>query len=252
MRIHLAAGEGGCRLAVELAGAAVVVDALRASATVAALVAAGADDICVVREVEDAFAMRERWPDALLFGERGGVPPLGFDYGNSPREAVHACGRRVIFTTTTGAGRMLQAWGAERVLMGSVVNCMAVVQHLERCAAENVVLIPAGLMDDPDFDAQEDWTAAVYLASQLLAGRVYSGHVVWGEGQAYYEHYINRIETEGLGSLFENAPHAAKLRAVGMSEDIPLCAEVDRYASLAIASGTLGPGLLLRKGQEGQ
>ena len=241
MRIHIVEGEAGCRLAVERGAAAVIVDALRASATAAALLAAGAAGLCVVREVADAFAVKDLWPDALLFGERGGLPPQGFDFGNSPRDAGHARGRRVIFTTTTGAGRLLSAWGAPVALMASVVNGVALARYFEVPPVAEVVIIPAGLMGDPGFDAQEDWVAAAWLASCLHA----SGEHAWGEGYERYKHYQSRIDAEGVESLFLSAPHADKLRVVGLETDIPWCARPDRYDALPLAVNAFHAGLIL-------
>ena len=74
MNIHIIEGAPGCAFARENGAVAVIVDALRASATAAALLEAGAREILAVREVEEAFAARADWPDALLYGERGDVP----------------------------------------------------------------------------------------------------------------------------------------------------------------------------------
>ncbi len=242
MRIHLIEGDAGCRFAVEHGAAAVIVDALRASATAAALLEAGAADVCVVREVAEAFALKAFWPDALLFGERGGVPPEGFDFGNSPAEATHARNRRVIFTTTTGAGRLLAAWGAPAVLMASVVNSTAVARYFEKYPVDEAVIIPAGLMSDPSFDAREDWAAAAWLAAHLFES---GGHTP-GEG---YERYLQtkaRLDEEGVERLFRTAPHADKLRAVGLEADIPRCARVDCCRALPIAVEAFHGGLLIR------
>lgn len=242
MRIHLIEGDAGCRFAVERAAVAVIVDALRASATATALLEEGAGEVCVVREVEEAFALKTVWPDALLFGERGGLPPQGFDFGNSPREACHAQGRRVVFTTTTGAGRLLAAWGAPAALMASVVNSSAVSRYLKRQVADEVVIIPAGLMNDPEFDAQEDWAAAAWIAAQLYAQ---GGHA-WGEGHRPYCRVKERLDAEGVEALFLTAPHADKLRAVNLEADIPLCARVDCCGALPIAAEAFHGGLLIQ------
>jgi len=218
LKWHIIEGEAGCQFAVEHKLTAIVVDALRASATAAMLCEAGAASILAVREVEEALRARETMPDALLFGERGGLPPEGFHYGNSPQEANHAKGRPVIFTTTTGAGRLVSAWGAAAVLMGTTVNASATAQ----AAAElrrDVVLIPAGLTSDPDFDAQEDRCAAVAIA--MKAG----GEI--GHGRALFEYWREQIDAEGFEALFARSPHADKLRAIHMESDIAWCAQVD-------------------------
>jgi 2-phosphosulfolactate phosphatase len=237
MILHVIEGEAGCRFAVENRCAAVVVDALRASATAALLLDAGVPEVLAVREVEDAFAAKSAWPDALIAGERGGMPPPGFNLGNSPREVRCASGRRVIFTTTTGAGRLISAREAPALFMGSTVNARA-------CAAAagntgyDTVLIPAGLTGDPDFDAVEDRAAAVYIA--MIAGGCN------GEGRDLYEEYRGRIESQGLPRIFAAAPHAEKLRAIGMEEDIAFCARENITDAVPRAMENPPRGIILR------
>lgn len=235
MLVHIIAGEAGCRYAAQHGVAAVVVDSLRASATAAALFAHGARELLVTSTVEDALAIKNTHHDMLLYGERGGVPPTGFDYGNSPSEAVHSRDKCVIFTTTTGAGRLFQAWGAGPLLMGSTINSRFVVQYLLKNEIQEVVLIPAGLMNKPDFNAQEDWVAASHIA-QVLCGSFDEDHApVWGKGHDFYCTYRKRIDTDGLTQLFSTAPHAAKLRAIGKEADILSCAQTDLFAALPLA-----------------
>jgi 2-phosphosulfolactate phosphatase len=238
MDIHIMEGAPGCSFARERGAVAVIVDALRASATAAALLEAGALEILAVREVGEAFAARADWPDALLCGERGGLPPEGFDHGNSPAEAGHAAGRRVIFTTTTGAGRLVEAWGAAAVLMGAPVNTTAAARAaLDRAAAEgaDIVLVPAGLMDEPGFDAQEDLVAAVVLARRAMEeaqARGLKAHIRAGRGLC--EYWLPRIDTDGIEALFQRAPHADNLRGVGRESDIPLCARLDTVTAVPV------------------
>ena len=239
MRWHLMEGEAGCEFAVAHGHVAVVVDALRASSTAAQLLAEGAREILVVRTVEEALAARKDWPDALLYGERGGLPPAGFDFGNSPLEAVHARDRRVIFSTTTGAGRMVSAWGAAAVYLGAVINAKAVVAQA-RSHGRDVVLIPAGLAGDPDFDAREDWVGAAAIAMAVGEG------LLLGEGAAAYAYWYSRIDDEGITHLFSTAPHAEKLRAVGMEADITYCAQADICSSVPVGVARNALGVLTR------
>lgn len=232
---HLIEGEAGCAFAREHRCAAVIVDALRASATAAMLLECGAIEILVVDEVETAFRARDdAWRDALLFGERGGLPPAGFDYGNSPREAHHAHGRRVVFTTSNGSARVIQATGAASVHFGTTVNARAVAQAL---ADRDVVLIPAGKVGDPAYNAQEDWVAATAIA--MAADRPI------GEGALYYRDTRQLIELDGVLNLFESAPHAAELRRVGLADDIAYCARNNIASVLPTVVGENEFGLVL-------
>ncbi len=251
MNIHIIEGAPGCAFARENGAVAVIVDALRASATAAALLEAGAREILAVREVEEAFAARADWPDALLYGERGGLPPEGFDYGNSPAEAGFASGRRVIFTTTTGAGRLVEAWGAEAVLMGAPTNAtaaMGIALDRAEAAGTDIVIVPAGLMGDPHFDAQEDWVAAVALGRCALEAALVRGlraHI--GEGQGMYSQWLPRIFAEGIEALFESAPHAEKLRAIHKESDIRLCAQLDTVSAVPVGLTRHALGVVLRR-----
>ncbi len=141
----------------------------------------------------------------------------------------------MIFTTTTGAGRLVSAWGAAALYLGTTVNARAVA---ERTAAHgtDVVLIPAGLTGNPDFDAQEDRAAAVAIA--MVAD------IAIGEGRDLYDCWAPRIETEGLNALFRGAPHAAKLRAIGKDADIDFCARMD--ITDAVPRGVLREGVGIR------
>ncbi|MCI0521281.1 MAG: 2-phosphosulfolactate phosphatase, partial [Chloroflexi bacterium] len=65
-------------------GVAVVIDVLRAFTTAAFAFAAGAEEILLTDTVENALDLRRRFPGALVMGEVGGLPPQGFDFGNSP------------------------------------------------------------------------------------------------------------------------------------------------------------------------
>ena len=251
MRISLIEGDEGCAYAVKNGCVALVVDALRASATTAALFDAGATEILVVREPEDAFAARAAYPDALLFGERGGLPPEGFDYGNSPLEAAAAAGRRVIFTTTTGAQRLVACWGAETVYMASTVNASAAIRAAFRHGKE-VVIIPAGLANDPAFNAQEDWAAATAIAMRAVTvANVTRVPLLVGEGRAELCRWQARILEEGLLRLFETAPHAEKLRQVGLGNEIRYCARLDRTRAVPQAVCRNQFGVLMKNAAVG-
>lgn len=225
MRWHFIEGEAGCRYAVEHGFVAIIVDALRASATAAALLHAGATELLVVREVEEARGAQRSRPEALLFGERGGLPPEGFDGGNSPRDAALANRREVIFTTTTGAGRLVSAWGAAAVYLGTTTNASAVIRAAES-HGRDVVVIPAGRTGDPDFDAQEDRAGAALLGMMASA--------TFGEGGDQFSHWKDRIEEEGIDHLFATAPHADLLREIGHGEDVALCAVVDQTDAVPV------------------
>lgn len=238
MHIHIIEGAEGCRVAREQGYTAVIVDALRASCTATMLLEAGAHGITLVPNVPSALALKEQHPEFLLFGERNGLPPEGFDYGNSPRTVDAARDRSIGFTTSNGTALMLEAWGAPEVLMASVTNMASLIERISG-QERDVVLVPAGNVADPEFSAQEDWVAATAIA--LRAG------IPLGEGEAESRQWASRIEHEGIEALFASAPHAEKLRAVGLEDDIAFCAQVNIAAAIPRATSLTDSSLLLER-----
>ncbi|HHO57911.1 MAG TPA: 2-phosphosulfolactate phosphatase, partial [Oceanithermus profundus] len=131
--------------ALPRAATALVVDVIRATTTAAFLLDGGARELVLTAEVAQARAEARR-RGALLAGERGGLPPEGFDLGNSPRE-VHpdrVRGRTVVMTTTNGTRAALRAAGAaERVGLAALVNAGAAVRWAAARGGD-VVLLAAG------------------------------------------------------------------------------------------------------------
>lgn len=236
MRWHLIEGIEGCHFAKENNCTAVVVDALRASCTAAMLLDAGAKEITLRNDATSALTFKEAHPEILLFGERHGLPPEGFDYGNSPRHVAAASGKSVGFTTTNGTALMLEAWGAPELLMGSVTNGLALVNHLT-LGDRDVVLIPAGKVDDPEYHAQEDWVAAAAI--------VMLTDLEVGEGATAFREWSHMISMDGVEELFQTAPHAEVLREIDHAKDIAFCARPNITKALPRAAARTSSGIHL-------
>ena len=88
----------------EATGHAVIVDVFRAFTTAAFCVAAGAREVVLVADHEQALAMKREDPSLFLTGEIDGRPIPGFDVGNSPSaiEPLDLAGRRVVQRTSAG------------------------------------------------------------------------------------------------------------------------------------------------------
>jgi 2-phosphosulfolactate phosphatase len=250
--VHLMAGEEGCRWAREQKAVAVVVDALRASATITVLLKQGASEVVVVKEVDEAYAYRQAHPDTLLVGERGGLKVDGFDFGNSPTEIRRADvhGKPVAFTSTTGAQRLVDCLGASGVIVGTTVNASAVARHvadMSKAADVPIVIIPAGLATDPSVVAEEDWLGATALAARMDLP-IHQG----SEGS--FQHYHRSIESTGLLAGFINSSHGQYLAHLGFTEDIHLCAQVDLITDIVPTLTAVvplpqgGQGVRLRRG----
>ena len=86
--------------------AAVVIDVLRATTTIAWSLHNGAEAVQAFASLDDLRAAAAAWPaDArLLLGERGGQMLEGFDLGNSPVAVTpeRVAGKRLFMSTTNG------------------------------------------------------------------------------------------------------------------------------------------------------
>lgn len=146
----------------------VIFDVIRASNTVIALLAAGADGVALIADLDEAYALKAAHPDWLLAGERGGVPQPGFDGDNSPVGAagLKPAGRRVILTTSAGTQAVGRLAGAAAVYYGSFANAAALTRHLLALDPPRLVLGPMGYQARTP--AVEDDLAAWYLEQSLL------------------------------------------------------------------------------------
>jgi 2-phosphosulfolactate phosphatase len=252
VELHLRSGAEGCLWAREQKAVAVVVDALRASATITCLLHGGAAEVVVVKEVDEAYAYREAYPGSLLVGERGGLKVDGFDFGNSPHEIrrVDVRGKQVAFTSTTGAQRLVDCLGASAITVGTTINASAVARQVSAMAlAEQVpiVIIPAGLATDPDVVAEEDWLGATVLATHL-------GLPIHRTSEPSYQQYQRLIQSAGLLQGFLQSSHGQKLVRLGFTDDIHMCAQVDLITDIVPTLTAVvplphgGQGVCLRRG----
>lgn len=151
----------------EARGLTVVIDVFRAFSTAAYVMANGAEIIHPVGSLEEAFRLRELHPDWLLMGEREGKKVPGFDYGNSPYEVsgVDFTGRTVVQTTSAGTQGIVNAVGAEEILLGSFVIVDAVVEYIQNTSPETVSLVAMGW--GGRVKSPEDESLAEYIEKRL-------------------------------------------------------------------------------------
>jgi 2-phosphosulfolactate phosphatase len=124
---------------------AVVVDVLRATSTIVQALAGGYRRVYCCAEIEDARALHDRLPDAVLAGERRAAAIPGFALGNSPRDFVEPRAQALVLSTTNGTRAIVAAaQTAETVLVGSLLNLEAVAVAA-REAGSDVEVVCAGV-----------------------------------------------------------------------------------------------------------
>lgn len=154
----------------------VVIDVIRAFSTAAWAFERGAQEILLTDTPESAFALRSRFPDALLMGEIKGLPIAGFDFGNSPSllASVDLSGRTLIQRTSAGTQGAVRSKNAQYLLASSFVCANATAEHIRRLAPEKVTFVITGIrpQDEAVSDlarrGDEDAACADYIEAILL------------------------------------------------------------------------------------
>lgn len=154
----------------EAVGTAVVIDVFRAFTTAAVALGNGAEKIVMVDDLEAAKRLRAESVGTRCLGERGGVAPEGFEFGNSPHEIrdVRFDGETLIQTTTNGTRGIVAASKAKRVYAGALVTAEATANAILADPVLPVSLIAMG--DGGVRRTDEDELCAMYLRA-LLCGR---------------------------------------------------------------------------------
>jgi 2-phosphosulfolactate phosphatase len=150
---------------------AVVLDVIRATSTIITLLDRGAASLGLAASVEAAHEAARGISGAILCGEVGGLPPYGFDHGNSPTEFAEMdfSERHIVMATTNGTAAVRACREAPAVLIGALLNANSVVRHsmeLVRGGLDGVTLVCAGREGRFVLD---DAVAAGYLCHILLS-----------------------------------------------------------------------------------
>ncbi len=199
---------------IEFGGLVILVDVLRATSTIVAALAEGAKVVKPVATLEVAHLYREK--GYLLAGERGGLPPEGFDYGNSPREAYRLSSQKVVLTTTNGTRALEFVKKAKAVCAGSFLNLSAVVHFARRF--EEVAVLCAGT--EGEFSL-EDFLLAGFLAKEL------EEYETGNDAAVVARHYARGVDDPREEIILSK--HALRLVELGLGEDVAFCGELDRY-----------------------
>lgn len=215
-------------------GTAVVIDVLRATTVITRALQAGAAEVFVCGEIEEALDLASRLePRPLLAGERNCEPIAGFDLGNSPREYESAmvAGKSLVMTTTNGTRAVLAADGFPRILAASFNNLAAVCRHLE--GQTEVSIICAGTDGAP---TEEDTLLAGAILAALPAGegRPVSPGPGTPEREAWDLFFGHLSSGLTLAERFKQTRGGRNLVAAGYDDDLQECARVDSTTTIGV------------------
>ena len=150
-------------------GIVLVIDVLRAFSTAAYAFSRGAKEICLVSGVEEALELKEKTPNSKVMGEVGGLPPEGFDFGNSPTRILEQDLTGITLIQRTGAGTQgaVRSKNADVMLAVSFVVAKATMEYVLRLKPEEITFVITGGADNA-----EDLACAEFMQKQFLGQAV--------------------------------------------------------------------------------
>ena len=196
----------------EATGTVVVIDVLRAFTCAAFAFSAGAEEIVLVQEAAEAFALQRKMPGVLLMGEVDGFPIEGFDYGNSPSALMNLdlTGHHLIQRTSCGTLGVVRSTRADIILASSFCCAKATANCILDHAPNTVTFVITGLGENGMGD--EDVACADYLETLL------QGH------QPAPEPFLRRVIESVIGQLL-----LSPSRPEFPADDLPCCTDLDRF-----------------------
>jgi 2-phosphosulfolactate phosphatase len=236
-------GEGGPD-AAGLPDAAVVIDVLRATTTIAWSLHNGAEAIEAFASLPDLEAAAAAWPAErrLRAGERGGARVEGYDLGNSPLAVTpeRVGGKRIFMSTTNGTRSLAAVRSVPLLLTACLPNRSAVARRLLDHDCRRVWIVGSGW--EGDYSLEDSLAAgAVASAAMEMAVAPHIG-VSFGNDEmlaalALWQQW--HLDTE---TCLRAASHGQRLIGLGNHDaDFACCAAVD---SLQIVPFQAEPGVL--------
>ncbi len=202
-------------------GLTIIIDVFRAFTCAAYVFARGAQDIVLVGEVREAFELKKKYPDAILMGEIGGRHVEGFEFGNSPTHLMNSQldwrGKRFIQRTSAGTQGVVNARGADEIILGNFVCASAIADYV--LSKQPKVVSIVGMGDSGVATTDEDDALSAWLAARLR-----------GE-PADAAPYVARAREGRASKRFEeNTADAPRT-------DVGYCLEMDRFNFVMTVAG---------------
>lgn len=146
-------------------GTVVAIDVIRAFTTAACAFAAGAREIWLVAEVDEALALAARHPGSVVMGEERGLRPDGFHLSNSPVAALAGDldGRIVVQRTSAGTRGAIAAVDAERLFVASLVCASATAAAVDAAGLGAPAYVLTGWFQDDVHRGDDDRATAALI-----------------------------------------------------------------------------------------
>lgn len=224
----------------------IVVDVLRASSSIVTLLERKASRVVAAPSIEDARSLKSQLADHLLCGERDGLPPEGFAYGNSPAEFARAevSGRGAILATSNGTRILAALADAPLVLVGCLLNRTACARAALAMARErnlDIRVVCSAAHGGSTFVLEDALGAGAIVDAAMSA----EPDLEAGDAARFARDSFVSASRD-LAAAVASAHHARELAEAGFGEDVAYCARPDASAVVPVLERGEGGVLLLR------
>ncbi|HEX6537931.1 MAG TPA: 2-phosphosulfolactate phosphatase, partial [Candidatus Dormibacteraeota bacterium] len=205
----------------------IVVDALRAGATITTLLDLGCRELILTTGRGDARRLaRER--GGVLVGEREGIMPRGFDYNNSPTQLIDGDvhGRTVVFCSTNGTVVVSGLRRMRAVFVGCLLNAQACAEAAlaeAHALGTSVGIVCAGRSG---VFALDDVLAAGVIVERLVTAADAHG-IICGLTDAAQSAVALRAAYPDAAVALRASASGRSLRDLGAGADVEFCSRVD-------------------------
>ncbi len=202
----------------------VLIDVLRTCTVVPLLFDRGVRELALTPSLRSAKSAAAE--GVLLVGERQGVPPEGFNHGNSPVQLAGAdvAGRSVVMVSENAPRWLEQVASGRALLLGSLYNAAAVADAVAALAPARVDLVGSGFAGEPDLD---DTVAAALIAS-LIEQRVGGAEFI---GATRFATTLARSVPDPLEALWRSVA-GQYLRSIDLEGDLAFAARVSASSTV--------------------
>ncbi|MHB1275978.1 MAG: 2-phosphosulfolactate phosphatase [Candidatus Humimicrobiaceae bacterium] len=203
-----------------------VIDVIRATTTISVMLAKGANEVVIAKNKSQAFLLKKIFKNYFLCGEEGGLPPKGFDFGNSPLEysSMNLEGKGIILKTTNGTKSFFKTINSRSSFALSLVNvsytCDAIIYEAEKNGLD-ILLLCSGEKGKIAYD--DAYTAG--FAVKIL--REKRNNMILSDAALIV---LNNAKTESntCEALKRSVSYRSMVRA-GLGDDLKICCLPDLY-----------------------
>lgn len=211
----------------------IVVDVIRATSSLTVIMSRQPGRVILTTTIQKAtkFASQQTI-HPLLCGERNGLKPEGFDFGNSPLAYSKADlkGKNLVFTSSNGTRAIADLVMAPHVYLGCFLNASAVVEKALQAARQNKFDILIVCSGREEKFAIDDAYCAGYLVSQLMAAISADANFSLGDGgqaslgiYGYYRDTRKLLEMSGAGQA---------VMKIGLEDDLTFLMQRDFFQTV--------------------